>query len=318
MRNLKASRKGFSVVELLIVLAIVGIVLTVLVNACGGSSSGGHQTGYQPGTRPSVTVETFLLKAEDFDLALVSSLLKEGKEVKNITDLEAKINDPASGINNINLDKENGDTEVDYVGVNETDKGDGTFLIDFVANPKSSSWTDGPFTFATMTFNPATGEVTAAYTDRVHGYRDYYYAFSGFGIGNPFYGYLYTPHPAYMFHYPIGYVGYSVASPTVLSSTRSSYRSTTVSTTVSPTKRPASYTQSASAAKSSAKVATKAATSTGSSKYTPTTSSAASKKASPSIKPSSTPAPSRATPSRSTTPSRSASPSRSTSRSGKR
>lgn len=271
------SRKGASLVEIMIVVAILLIAGAVCSGSCSNRSS---QGSYTPGVRTEVTGQaTTLMNADAFDLATVTALIKDGK-VENVEALEAKVNDASSGINNVDL---NGDGKVDYVGIVETQNSDGSYTLDFQADPKGSDWTDGAMTIATVTVNQTTQEVAGAYPSYVNGYRDYYYRYDHVSFADAmFYSWLFMPtRPVYMYHYPsYGYSSYGVMPASTLSTTRTSYRTTAGVTTVSPTKQPASYKQSASATKTSSAVSAKAKSTSGASSYTPTSSSASKTKGS--------------------------------------
>ena len=134
------------------------LILGLFAVACGGSSGGRYQPGVRTNTQVSV-VQQIPFNAEDFDLATVQALVIEGN-VKDAADLEARINDPESGINNIDIDH---DENIDFVSVSEERNSDGTFATNLSAQPTSTSWKDGPMVIAVVTVNQTAGTVEAAY-----------------------------------------------------------------------------------------------------------------------------------------------------------
>ncbi|MBU0624904.1 hypothetical protein KKF05_01020, partial [Patescibacteria group bacterium] len=121
--------------------------------------------------------DPYIMQAEDFDLQAVLSLIHptNAQGVRNLTELETIINDPASGINNVDIDQ---DGQVDYIGCVEVNFG-GQQSIDFVAYPSADPLNNQPVVIASLTIRrePRLNQVIfeAAYPDYVYGSADWYY-----------------------------------------------------------------------------------------------------------------------------------------------
>ena len=128
--------------------------------------------------------DKFLLHALNFDLETVIGLLKKG-DLKDYSELEAKINDPASGINNVDVD---GDKKVDWVAIEESIK-DKKIHLSFVAYPSSAPKNKSlHVVVAQLSLDKKPNakpdapsnekeeiHVEGGYPDYVDGYDDYYY-----------------------------------------------------------------------------------------------------------------------------------------------
>lgn len=256
---------------------VVGLIAAIFATACGRDDGNANSDrAYKPGVRVSTTVtaSVVLMNAEDFDLATVEALVKDSK-VADAAELEARINDSSTGINNVDLDK---DDVVDYVGVKETQNPDGTYTMDLVAKPVTPVIGESEIVVATLTIDQTAQSVAAAYPNYVGGYDTHYYYHDHLSFSDVmFLSWAVSPRPAYYYSYPVGYASYRTVPVSTLTTTRTSYTKTAGVTTVSPTTRPATYNQSASAQKTSSTVKAKAVTTSGSSTYS-TTSTAAQKK----------------------------------------
>ncbi len=157
----------------------------------------------------NVNVQTMVYAGDGLDLATIGTLLKKAK---NAEDLEKLLNDPATGVNNLDL---NEDGKVDYIKVTEY-----------------GSDQDNNNGFS-LTVEPAPGEVQEIATidiaksgdkaevevrgnEQIYGQNHYYH--SSFGITDMLFMYwLFRPHPMYMSpwgygHYPGSYRPYSTVS----------------------------------------------------------------------------------------------------------
>ncbi|MEE2902434.1 MAG: hypothetical protein VYC39_08895 [Myxococcota bacterium] len=128
--------------------------------------------------------DKFLLHALNFDLEAVMGLLEKGK-IKDYSELEAKINDPSTGINNVDIDA---DRLVDWVAIEESRK-DGKIHLSFVAYASSSPRDKNlRVVVAQVTLNKKAKsdpnsaaaekeeiEIEGGYPEYAEGYDDYYY-----------------------------------------------------------------------------------------------------------------------------------------------
>ncbi|MFH1047112.1 MAG: hypothetical protein V1738_02315 [Patescibacteria group bacterium] len=121
--------------------------------------------------------QTYIMTAEDFDLQTVMSLVNPaavGQGALNMSDLETIVNDPRSGINNVDIDQ---DGYVDYVGCLEQIYGQQR-SIDFVAYP-SSDPSGQPIVIASISLTRQAAQrqivLRGAYPPYVFGYAELYY-----------------------------------------------------------------------------------------------------------------------------------------------
>ncbi len=156
----------------------------------------------------NVNVQTKVYAGDGLDLATIGTLLKKAD---NAADLEKLLNDPKTGINNLDL---NEDGKVDYIKVTE------------YGNDKVKGFS--------LTVEPAPGETQEVATidiekegndkvevevrgnEQIYGQNHYYH--NSFGITDMLFMYwLFRPHPFYMSpwgygHYPGGYQPYNTVS----------------------------------------------------------------------------------------------------------
>ena len=224
------------------------VIALLAVTACGC----GKKAPVEPKMRADrVEAKTHLLNAKSFDLATVVALIKDGK-VDNFEQLEKKINDPDTGINNVDLDN---DKQIDFIGVNESKTDSGS--LDFVAY-KSSKPDEQPTTIASVkiTQDQASGQVAinAGYPDYVEGHQENHYnthtsyggggGHGGMSMGDAlFMGMMFnTMRPRY-YGYGIRpyYRPYPVMMGSTMQSRRTSYRTTSRVSSVSRSTRPKNY-----------------------------------------------------------------------------
>ena len=185
--------------------------------------------------RTAVQESNYLLNAEDFDLGTVVAMIRDG-QVGDASTLQARINDPSAGINNVDTDK---DGNVDFVRVQETVNG-ATRRYEFYAHPSGNA-NGEPTVVATAEFSPETSggyAVNAGYPDYVYGHDAHYYHHVFHDVA--FLTWAYGVHPVYAFPYATyHYVPYRLHAPAVLISTRNAYRTTYRVGTIAATVRPA-------------------------------------------------------------------------------
>ncbi len=200
--------------------------------------------------------DSFLLNSDDFDLETVIGLVK-GNGVSNIEELEAQVNSPDSGINNVDLDA---DGMIDYISVRENRDG-GNFTLEFMAVPSSTKKEADANLVASMNIKQSgeSTEVSGSYPSYVHGHDTHHYHYShrghGLSMGEAmFLAYMFSPSRVmYMSPRPymaVGYAPRSYMSASQRTTTRSSYTKT--STKVSPvakSAKPAGYKPAPSASK---------------------------------------------------------------------
>jgi hypothetical protein len=197
---------------------------------------------------PAVSSASYLVDSDAFDLQTVSALFQTGS-VTDLSALEQKINDPNSGINNVDVDK---DGQVDFVAVEEVQNTTGGKTVNFVAYPSSKGGQDAT-TIATTNIAPTpTGAVAieSGYSDAVQGYDQNYYRYE-VQHGPTFsdmvlLSYMLSPRPALYYHpysyYTPLYHPHPLLTPSIRSSYRSSFQTTTHVSPVPKMVRPSSYT----------------------------------------------------------------------------
>lgn len=206
-----------------------------------------QRSSSQTTTRVQSQQDTSAVSAEDFGLPTVIGLV-ESNAVKNGEELEQRINDPSSGINNVDVD---GDGQTDYIGVTEEQSATGK-TFSFVAF-KSSDQDAEPIPIATVTLTQDTTtdtvSVSGGYPEYVHGYRDHYYHRPGLSLGDyMLLRWAFGPRPMYSYGpmWRSSWAPRPVMSRSVARQTRTSYRTTTKMRPVAQSKpRPASYKGSA-------------------------------------------------------------------------
>jgi len=189
------------------------------------------------GRTTSVTVtQEVAISHQDFALDVVVGLLKSG--VADGASLEAKINDPASGINNIDFDK---DGKTDYVQVVEQQIPSGRKL-ELVAHASGGAAQDT--VFAGIKFTQAGSEVgvEAGFAPLVDPGGSYFYRDTLVGA-SPMATWVFLPSRPifYVRPIPLGYVYRPRLSVSTFSSTRSTFTSTTRVSPVRSTPRPPSF-----------------------------------------------------------------------------
>lgn len=185
----------------------------------------------------NVTVEASAsITPQDFALDVVVGLLKAG--ANDAAGLEAKINDPASGINNVDLDK---DGKTDYVQVVESQIPTGR-KMELIAHASSGASPD--ISIAGIKFSQSGGgvDVEAGYAPLIDPGGRYYYHDS-LASDLLFAQWLFMPsRPMYFVHpIPMGYVYRPRVPVSTFTSTRSTFTSTTRVSPVRATPRPASF-----------------------------------------------------------------------------
>lgn len=172
--------------------------------------SGGGQT----------TQGTSGLSQEQFDLQTALGLLRSNK-VKDAQSLEAAINDPSSGINNVDLD---GDGQIDYIGIQESVTGNERHMA-FMACPSSKVGDPTKIADVTIRDDGQQVYVGGGYSSVFQGYNNAYYSYNvpraSFGDAL-FLAWMLTPSRPYYAYQPYGY-GWAprrVYAPSVLHTTR--------------------------------------------------------------------------------------------------
>lgn len=172
---------------------------------------------------------------EDFALNTVVALLRSG--VTDGPSLEARINDPSTGINNVDVDK---DGRVDYVSVQEAQIPSGK-KMELVAHPSGNAGPDT--TFAAIRFAPGPGgvDVQAGYAPLIDPRGQYYYH-DTLASDLAFAAWLFLPsRPYYVSRPPIGYVYRSRMPAATVSQTRTTFTTTTRVSPVVAAPRPSSF-----------------------------------------------------------------------------
>lgn len=218
---------------------LTGLLFSILI---GGFACNENRPIYNsPGpvvTRTEYKAQ-FKMNAADFDLETTTSMLRS-KQVSNADELQARINDPQSGINNVDLDS---DGMIDFVAIKEEQQGDNKQL-NFVAFPSSKGGQD-PVVIASISFQVQNNQlvVAAGYPSYVNGYAGANYGYSmphtGPSFGEMlFLSWMFAPRPIYM--HPVyssfGYRPRSVIAPTAITTQRTTFRT---QTSVAPIQRQA-------------------------------------------------------------------------------
>jgi hypothetical protein len=199
-----------------------------LIVAVGGPACSSRKDYRSPG--PVKAQVEYKMDAAEFDLETVVGLLKT-KQVKDAEELQKKINDPASGINNVDLD---GDKMVDFVTVKEERHSDSQRQLDFLAFPSSKGGAD-PTPIASVSFQVGQDSqqltVVGAYPSYVNGYASSNYVYTvpytGPSFGEMlFLSWMFSPRPVYMYapYHTFGYRPYGVMASSSLVTRRTSYR----------------------------------------------------------------------------------------------
>lgn len=208
-------------------------------------------------TKEDIKHESYLLNSDDFDLETVIGIVK-GNGVKDIETLEKQINDPGSGINNVDVDN---DEKIDYIMVKENRDG-ANYSLEFMAVPSKTGKEDEGNLIASMRIKKSGGnvEVSGGYPDYIQGHDSHHYRYNhhGMGFGQAmFLAYMFSPRA--MYYRPYGsfgaYAPRSYMSPSQRTSTRTSYQKSST-TKVSPVKKqakPSSYKPAKSANKTQSK-----------------------------------------------------------------
>jgi hypothetical protein len=181
------------------------------------------------------TAEVATVSPQDFALDTVIGLLRSG--VNDGPTLEAKINDPSSGINNVDVDK---DGKVDYVQVVEAQIPSGK-KMELIAHASSGSVPDTSIAAIKFTQSDTGIDAQTGYAPLIDPAGRYYY--QDHLLANMLFAqWLFMPsRPMYLAPVPMGYAYRSRMAPTVFTQTRSSF---TTSSRVSPIvsqPRPASF-----------------------------------------------------------------------------
>ena len=224
------------------------LVIIIAALALSGCNSCRSRTTTTTTTQTKATTAqaSYILNADDFDLKLVMALITSGTGMNDMAALEQRINDPSSGINNVDVDH---DGHVDYVSAKESNAG-GQQAIEFEAHPSGSPDAE-PVVIASVNVsqNTTTNQVTVngGYPTYVNGYDSAYYSNvyprSHFADAMFMYWML-RPHPLYVpvyRGYPAGYMPRQVLAPTVVQSQRTSYQTTTRVSPVPQATRPSTY-----------------------------------------------------------------------------
>lgn len=206
-----------------IFLAMIVIVLV----GCGRSSS----------TNVTVTQEANpAISPNDFALDTVVGLLKQG--ASDGPTLEAKINDPSTGINNIDIDK---DGKIDYVQVVESQIPSGKKL-ELIVHASSNSIPDVTIAGIKFAQNGDGVDVQAGYAPTIDPAGQYYYQdrlLTNMLIAQ----WLFMPsRPLYYVHSVPSTYAYRTRVPaSQFTQTRSTFTQTTRVAPVAATPRPASF-----------------------------------------------------------------------------
>jgi hypothetical protein len=197
-----------------------------LVVATGACSS--RKDYRSPG--PVKAKVEYKMDAADFDLETVVGLLKT-KQVKDADELQKKVNDPESGINNVDLD---GDKMVDFIAVKEERQGDNQRQLDFLAFPSSKNGSD-PTPIGSVSFQVGPDKqqltVVGGYPSYVNGYASASYVYTvpytGPTFGEMlFLSWLFSPRPVFVYapYHTWGYRPYGVMAHTSVVTRRTTYR----------------------------------------------------------------------------------------------
>ena len=171
----------------------------------------------------------------DFALDTVVALLRSG--VTDGPSLEARINDPSTGINNIDLDK---DGRVDYVNVEEAQIPSGK-KMELVAHPSSNAGPDTSFAAIRFAPGPAGVDVQAGYAPLVDPGGRYYYH-DTLASDLAFAAWLFLPsRPYYVSRVPVGYSYRGRVPSSTFVQTRTTYTTTTKVSPIVAAPRPDTF-----------------------------------------------------------------------------
>jgi hypothetical protein len=170
--------------------------------------------------------------SEGLDLQAVGELVKKAH---NAQELEKMLNDPSTGINNMDLD---GDGKVDYLTVTEYGSGNskGFSITDDLGNNNVQEIAQ--ITVEKQSDQQATVQLQG--NEQIYGPNQYYT--SHFSLGEALLlAWLFTPHPLYFspYHYgyyPMGFVGYA---PVPMGVYRTRTQTITSTSTIRQTSSPA-------------------------------------------------------------------------------
>lgn len=200
------------------------LIIGIFACACGHS------------TNVTVSNEaTTIVSPQDFALDTVVGLLRSG--VSDGPTLEAKINDPASGINNVDIDK---DGKVDFVRVVEAEIPSGK-KMELIAHASGGAAPD--VTIAAIKFTQADNGVDteAGYAPLIDPGGRYYYH-DHLLADMLFARWLFMPsRPVYFAPVPYGYSYRSRLTPSTFTSTRSTFTRTTRVSPIVSQPRPSSF-----------------------------------------------------------------------------
>lgn len=175
------------------------------------------------------------ISPKDFALDTVVALLRSG--VNDGPTLESKINDPASGINNVDIDQ---DGKVDYVQVQEAQIPSGK-KMELIAHPSGGAAPDT--SIAAIKFSQADSgiDVQAGYAPLIDPSGQYYYH-DHLLADMLFAQWLFMPsRPMYFAPVPMGYSYRSRMPAATFSQTRTSFTQTSRVSPIVSQPRPASF-----------------------------------------------------------------------------
>jgi len=189
--------------------------------------------------QPQITVTNNTAVAsvspQDFALDTVLALLKSG--VNDGPTLEARINDPASGINNVDVDK---DGRTDFVNVVEAQIPAGK-KMELMAHPSSNNGPDISIAAIRFAQSDSGVDVQAGYAPLIDPQGQYYYHDSL--LANMLFAqWLFMPsRPYYVSSVPMGYTYRPRMAPSQFTQTRTTYTTQTKISPIVSTPRPASF-----------------------------------------------------------------------------
>jgi hypothetical protein len=208
----------------------------------------GCDSNHQTTTVREVVQAQATMSAQDFDLQTVTGFFGGG-QATDLAALEQRINDPASGINNVDLDK---DGQVDPITIRES-AANGAPVVEFMAHPTTNPTNEVLVGSINITQQGEQITVQAGYPNYVDGYQNYSYSqvHQGLSFGDAMLlGYLMRPHAFYAPMYvPSRYLARPVVMGSSLGTTRSSYQTTTRVAPVARQALPSTFRQPASAQK---------------------------------------------------------------------
>ncbi len=179
----------------------------------------------QPAEAPVATAQNHIMDAKAFNLGTVVALVK-GNKVTDAKSLESVINDPSTGINNVDLD---GDGNIDFVAVQEIQQANGK-RFELVAYPSSRNG-EGAVTIASIDLVLQGPQVViqAGYPNYVYGYNSYYYHDYTMARDILFWSWVMSARPLYLArpYYSYGWGARPVAPYGTMMRTRTTYESRT-------------------------------------------------------------------------------------------